>query len=285
MMHRCWKLWLLISMGWLHITAQACSATTLVIFGDSLSDNGNYYRYSKHRIPAAHSYYQGRYSDGPIWVDELTQLVSAQSKCPARVLDYAFGGATVLKNQSDHFTLRQEMDSYVLSHPKISPRDTMIIWIGANDYLAEPEAKDKLVKAVFRQYQCDLKRLIQRGARRIILMSLPDLGLTPMAHHLDWTSNLSWLSSRHNQRLQQMLQSMQKRYPSVTWTYIDIEPLLRDMIRQPHRYGLNNTQESCIQDTPKHSSRLDCHRYLFIDKIHPTTRAHHFIARTVFRHL
>ena len=56
---------LVSAMGW----AQPIS--TVVVFGDSLSDKGNIYEYTKHRMPAAPGYYQGRFSNGPIWPELL----------------------------------------------------------------------------------------------------------------------------------------------------------------------------------------------------------------------
>src|SRR5262245_66595215 len=44
----------------------------LVIFGDSLTDTGNFLPRAPDVIPnAAALYYQGRMSDGPVWVDTL----------------------------------------------------------------------------------------------------------------------------------------------------------------------------------------------------------------------
>src|SRR5262245_7721869 len=76
----------------------------LVIFGDSLSDTGNFIP----NIPAgslpppiAQSmalYYQGRMSDGPIWVDALAKYLGEPPVQPSSVggLNYAVSGANVL---------------------------------------------------------------------------------------------------------------------------------------------------------------------------------------------
>ncbi|HDV5785644.1 TPA: hypothetical protein RJD83_002616 [Legionella pneumophila] len=41
----------------------------IVVFGDGLSDNGNLYAYTNHRRPASPAYYNGRFSNGPVWVE------------------------------------------------------------------------------------------------------------------------------------------------------------------------------------------------------------------------
>jgi outer membrane lipase/esterase len=41
----------------------------LVIFGDSLSDIGNVYILTNYTYPISPPYYQGRFCDGPNWID------------------------------------------------------------------------------------------------------------------------------------------------------------------------------------------------------------------------
>ena len=43
----------------------------IVVFGDSLSDNGNLYEIMKHQLPQSPPYYKGRFSNGPVWVEHL----------------------------------------------------------------------------------------------------------------------------------------------------------------------------------------------------------------------
>ena len=58
---------------------------SIVIFGDSYSDNGNVYKLSNRAWPLSPPYYRGRYCNGLNWVDQL--------KVPG-VSCYAYGGAT-----------------------------------------------------------------------------------------------------------------------------------------------------------------------------------------------
>ena len=62
----------------------------LVVFGDSLSDNGNLYRVTMHRMPGQ-VYWKGRFSNGPVWSEDLVKKVGFDSK---DFEDYAYGGAT-----------------------------------------------------------------------------------------------------------------------------------------------------------------------------------------------
>src|SRR5437588_8056906 len=64
--------------------ANADKYRRLVVFGDSLSDNGNLFALTG--FPPA-PYYMGRFSNGPVWVEDLAQYLDVPLD------DYAFGGA------------------------------------------------------------------------------------------------------------------------------------------------------------------------------------------------
>src|SRR5215469_11181185 len=57
---------------------------TLVVFGDSLSDNGNLFEQFGISLPFA---WEGRFSNGPVYAEQLAQLLGAQLD------DHAFAGA------------------------------------------------------------------------------------------------------------------------------------------------------------------------------------------------
>ena len=64
-------------------SAQARPFTHLFVFGDSLSDSGNISALTGGLIPASPPYFNGRFSNGPIWVEHL-----------APALGFAFDSAT-----------------------------------------------------------------------------------------------------------------------------------------------------------------------------------------------
>ena len=51
----------------------------ITIFGDSLSDNGNAFKATGGAIPASPPYFNGRFSNGPVWVEGF----STELKLPA----------------------------------------------------------------------------------------------------------------------------------------------------------------------------------------------------------
>src|SRR4051812_46436664 len=72
----------------------------LVVFGDSLSDVGNAYAGTQGAAPASPPYFNGRFSNGPVYVETLAEYLGAAPLAPAFVVpggtDYAVGGSSVL---------------------------------------------------------------------------------------------------------------------------------------------------------------------------------------------
>ena len=142
----------------------------VVVFGDSLSDTGNLYTYTHHTTPSSPTYHQGRFSNGPIWIDAFMDGYAAD-----HVLNYAFGGAGVLTEiwNLGVFTLHQEVDTYLLTHSDIADESSLFfIWIGANNYLVRGEQPN--AQAIIDGILSNIERLIQHGATNFVVINLPD---------------------------------------------------------------------------------------------------------------
>ena len=71
-------------------SAQTGPFTHLFVFGDSLSDSGNIFAATGGLIPASPPYFNGRFSNGPIWVEHLAPALGFVFD---GATDFAFGGA------------------------------------------------------------------------------------------------------------------------------------------------------------------------------------------------
>jgi phospholipase/lecithinase/hemolysin len=83
----------------------ASAYTALYSFGDSLSDGGNVFAASLGTIPAP-PYFEGRFSNGPNWVDDLSAKLGFLTPVTASAdggNDFAVGGA---QNRTDERQLR-----------------------------------------------------------------------------------------------------------------------------------------------------------------------------------
>ncbi len=280
------------------------SSTTLnkmVVFGDSLSDNGNLYEYMKHQLPLSPPYFEGRFTNGPVWV-ELLMKYYYPTDSNAHLLDYAFGGAGVLSEDDDDgddalFTLRREMDGYFLAHQDRADKDSLyVIWIGSNNYLAVPEDNEKVLIDVNKGIRYGLRRLADKGAKHIMIVNLPNLGNIPAARDFDAVDVLTYLSKQHNIMLEKNVKELQGLYPSVQWLFFDINYVLDDIMVNPGPYGFTNVKDTCYEEvidqhSPKNRSILKmvasvkphkgpdaCNGHLFFDPVHPSGPVHQLMA-------
>jgi len=275
--------------------ASAAPLNKIVVFGDSLSDNGNLYEYMKRELPLSPPYFKGRFTNGPVWIELLVNQYYPED-AQAHLLDYAFGGAGVSEVDDDTddvlFTLSREIDSYLLSHhDKADDTSLYVVWMGANNYLAVPEDVDKTVSFVIAGIQHELQRLVDKGAKHIMVVNVPDLGRTPAAKDFDSVDLLTALCAKHNAVLKDVVSELGERNdPSVHWYYFNVNDIIDELLNFPERNGLTNIVDTCYEEmvnTPSEHSILKmvssvksrknvdaCSGYLFFDPVHPSEIAH-----------
>ena len=281
------------------VTSAAVPLNKLVVFGDSLSDNGNLYEYMKHQLPVSPPYYKGRFTNGPVWVELLMDGYYAETG-QAHLEDYAFGGAGVLAEVEDDeglFTLRQEMDSYFLAHQdKADEQSLYMIWIGSNNYLGVPDDAEKSLNIVNNGIQSALQRLVDKGAKYILVLDVPDLGLTPAARDFDAVDKLTYLSLQHNLRVEKVVMKFKQRYPDVQWLFLDVNETFTDIIHHPEKYGFANVIGTCYEEAGRPQGAKSilkmvasvkqkslgtagaCDGFFFFDPVHPSAAVHQLVA-------
>ena len=271
---------------------------SIVVFGDSLSDNGNLYEFYNQQLPFSPPYFQGRFSNGPVWI-ELLASSYYPNDAKAHLLDYAFGGAGVIENDDSEdgfFSLHREMDTYFSTHDKADPNTLYVVWIGANNYLAVPEDYEQSLQEVTVGVQHGLQRLVDNGAKHILLVNLPNLGLTPVARNYDIVDQLTYLSKEHNIRLDNDIANYKAQYPDVQWLLLDVNVVFSDIFEHPELYHFTNTTDTCYEEVSelnkplsalkiaanvKHKFLLGqnpCKGYVFFDQVHPTAELHQLMA-------
>ncbi|KAJ3156750.1 hypothetical protein HDU86_003516 [Geranomyces michiganensis] len=118
----------------------------LVAFGDSYSDNGNTFRVTGY--PAA-PYFDGRYSNGPTWVEHLANAtVGNNNNNTSGFVNMAYGGAyaskaaldkplNVTAGEFDPPDLTQQLQYYLGNTTKYpDPKTTLYtVFAGGNDYV------------------------------------------------------------------------------------------------------------------------------------------------------
>jgi phospholipase/lecithinase/hemolysin len=158
-----------------------------------------------------------------------------------------------------------------------------------------------------------ISKLANAGAKRFVVMGAPRVGDIPKYNKSSDKDLLNTAVDIHNERLKARIEDLKQAYPTADFLYINTEPYLTRAMEHPEQYGIDNITDPCIDvrfpmfdalansifasnyvlhytqvlqyrdkrwaknetnynvcDTPE--------RYLFWDEIHPSTRAHHFLA-------
>ncbi|GAB4178694.1 MAG: SGNH/GDSL hydrolase family protein [Rhodocyclaceae bacterium] len=275
---RTWKTLALAAGMALNVPAFASSPfSSLVVFGDSLSDNGNLYRLIDGMTPLIPNdgqpglpYFFGRFSNGPVAVEGM----AAQLGLP--LADYAVAGAMtgtghVSGNPALNGTgvLGQVAQFSAGLGGGADPGALYVVWAGPNDFWNGGDATT--IATAVGNLGSAVQMLNGLGARNFLVPNMPDLGLTPRMTSLGMSGAAHGLTLAFNSALEtEMLGLSLSGGGHVTMfdTYAFLNTALP---------SFSNTTGQCIQDP---ACILDSFNggpalgYLFWDEVHPTAGAH-----------
>lgn len=268
--------------------AIAQAFTGLYVFGDSLSDTGNVYRLTGNLFPPSPPYFNGRLSNGPLWVEDLATLLGLPVD-PNKNFAYisATSGDTNTAPIPGLPGLQQEFQQFQLANPVVDPHALYTVLIGNNDYLGGGQTNPAVPVANTINF---VRSLADSGARNILVSNLPDLGKIPLVTGDPTTSaGLTGLATVHNALLAQQIDLLRQARPDLTLISVDVASLLNNAIRSPQQFGLTNVTDACLPFSPGlelFPTQPACSNpdtYLFWDRIHPGRVGHQQIANTAFR--
>ena len=170
--------------------ARAQEYTSLVVFGDSLSDSGNMAQTLG--LPAGSSYTT---NPDPVWPEILAQAFGVPgTNSLAGGSNYAFGGACADPDASCNYPtpgIGRQIDLYLSGRPsgRADPAALYAVWGGGNDLgtILQPNPgiarvdPQVAVPAAARALVDHVRRLRAAGARHVVVLNLPVLGATPLA--------------------------------------------------------------------------------------------------------
>jgi len=295
---------LYMSSATLLLTSAAAFGSTynqMVVFGDSLSDNGNLSTAAGPGVFSALDYDPSRATDGPtttpasaitgVTVEQLNTLLGLAPLTPsiAGGNNYAWGEATTSANPPDLIhgltpgTGFQEL-SYVFQNTHADPNSLYVIWAGSNDLLnaTTPSAVQAAEAQAIQNLQQQVGALLTLGAQHIAWFDLPDLSLTPLAKSEGATMD----QQLHDSSLQfrtdweTAIGQLQSIFPTASITGIDTFSVIESIAADPSKYGLTD-----VVDPAQGQAGVDPDQYLFWDSEHPTTKADSILADIAYRQL
>lgn len=276
--------------------AHASLFNQFVIFGDSLSDNGNVYIATGGAQPAPPLYTPGSFTDGPltnppgtaggIWDVDLSALLGEPVAQPflAGGTNYAVGGAQVLAPVSTPYgtipSLEQQVGLYLTSTGGVAnPNNLYILWGGANDLYsavetpgATPADIAATETAAINSLAADIEALAAAGAKDFLWLNLPQLASTPRGAADPLNGALSTASTQFAANVTTQTALLQQLL-GINIADVDVYGLYQSILADPSAYHYVNVT------TPAQGLNVNPDQYLFWDLAsHPTTTGHRLIA-------
>ncbi|QKQ73213.1 SGNH/GDSL hydrolase family protein [Nostoc sp. TCL240-02] len=252
----------------------------LYVFGDSLSDTGMVFRATGGMYPPNPTYFQGRYSNGRVWIEYLAESLHLSSK---QTNNFAYGGSTTGSVGNSYVpSLLNQVQSFTQTHKYTNSDALYVLWTGANDYLQGVSSASIPVKNVITA----INSLTDVGAKKILVANLPDLGQLPATRNSANSVSLSALTQAHNQGLRRSLKVLSQQHSDLDIVQLDANALYRDAMSttgytyaNPAAFNFTNVISPCLSGSGTYSNP---NQFLFWDGIHPTTAAHRIIGETAF---
>jgi outer membrane lipase/esterase len=276
--------------------AKADTFTALYAFGDSLSDAGNVFLATGGATPAA-PYAGGHFSNGPTWVENLSQQLGLGPLAPSLAggTDYAFGGAVtgtaVPGAGSTVPNISQQVGLFSAATGGHAPSGALYtVWIGSNDVIQafQDVAGAALTLAAAgadlalaaQTVAAAVQTLAVEGAKTFIVPLVPDIGKVPLANGNAITATLATaLTIAYNAQLVSDILAFASA-DGITVDFMDAFSLTDAAVATPTAFGLTDATHPCYTGTFAGGGTACAtpNSFLFWDLIHPTETGHQALA-------
>ena len=292
----------------------------MYVFGDSLSDIGNDFAATtaQRMVPAIPpsvtphaTYWQGRFSNGPVAVEYLWRLMARNNKAemtpfvvepsPEKKasVNFAFGGAgSGMQNPTPTGFLVPGLVGQValyttaLAGKKSKSNALYVVWSGSNDYLQNITYNPNVVVG---NIATSIRSLYETGARDFLVPNLPDLGGSPLVKAQGGAALFTALSKSHNALLASTLSTLSSTLKGVKIIQVDVFALGEILVSS----GLVNADVPALAIVSPDPGAVDClfrnpstcvdvpqsgfvPPFLYWDVLHPTTQVHGLIGTAMY---
>ena len=264
--------------------------TEFIVFGDSLSDNGNLYAGTTllgQPTPGPPMYATAEYTDGTnsvpsttgplgLWIEQLATKLALPVPQPFAKggTNYAVGGALTGKDPAYSPTkpsipwVTDQLNLFLGSNRTPPATALYVFWGGANDILQDDSAS-----AAVANIQGNIDTLATAGAKYFLWVNLPPLGEVPERVNTSDRNSQDAASMAYNQGLTSAVAQLKTAHPGITIVTLDAYSLFTSILANPSLYGFANTNSGAQGLTG-----VNPNTYLFWDMLHPTTVGHQYVA-------
>jgi outer membrane lipase/esterase len=282
----------LVTVALASLPAVASPYTSMVVFGDSLSDSGNdaiVLGGSQAQIITGNTYIpgapyatatsSGTFSNGPVWASDAASALGVPLKASlAGGTNFAFGGATT-GGPGPIPNLLVQAGLYLASTNNVAlPNALYVVAGGGNDARAalsaigaSPSSAPAIIAATAASFAANILTIVNElnldGAHHIVVWDTPNLGLAPAVVAQGAASLGTSLAEAMNADLAKQLAG------ETDVSTFDIFGLGTSIALDPSAFGFTNVTDACGA-----VAGANCNTYAYWDGIHPTAAAHLVIA-------
>ena len=270
-----------IGAAFLPPPAFAQTFSKIIVFGDSLSDNGNASRFG---VVAPAVFNNGRFSNGPVWVEQLGFGSIGGYGVVTGSADYAVAG-TLTGQQATHPGLQTQITSYLQGGGKFTSSTLTTVWAGVNDIIAgvnqaaggpNPQTVvSQVATTAANNVGTVLDAIASSGGGTVLVLNQPKLSLTPANGGATDGTLADLGTTTFNATLTEQIKAEKAAHPQTTFVSLDVASLYSAVVKNPAAFGFANATNDCYGAGSPCANPGD---YFFGDGVHPTTAGHHLIA-------
>jgi len=252
----------------------------IAVFGDSLSDDGNVYQLTNRTYPPTPPYYQGRFTNGKVWLDYV------RSKLGVKTFNGAYGtGSTdssvVQGRTGPDLTIPtpgvvQQISKFIKNNSKkIFQETTFVVWAGGNDYFFSNFEQTPAL--VVNRIKKIASTLYKQGARDIIIGNLIPLNALPYVTTMNNQTFTAFVAStvvEHNRLLKQAVKNFANDHAG-SIKLMDVYSTIQNILTRPSKFGIVNITSECLDESTE--VEVPCSSpstYFWWDLFHYTTGVH-----------
>ncbi len=272
--------------------------STVISFGDSLSDNGNVYENSMQTVPNNPTWFEGRFTNSYVWVEYLCSYSTAECQLIDKANGSAYShegtqavdiGDTSVVDVSTNFL--EQVQNFTNSDDSFDPSKTLYtLEVGGNDVVDLKE---------YDQVGANVDEAIEllttkKDASNIVVVNIPDVSKAPL--YSESTADEREKVHKKIEEVNSQIKGVVNKYKNkgVDIKLVDFNGLLNKLISDKH----NISDKACLE-IPLEINKLnfvlerprteDCQnnldKYVFFDNLHPTGRVHKLLAQEVSKKL
>ena len=284
--------WLLFSLlglgpGALHSRA---AFSSMYVLGDSLSAvSGGGTQYPPPPGTSVDNYWNGRFSNGRIWVEYLADLlgISFKTNCDFAVFGDGTPSIYRILIYGNFYPPTDFGTSLCVFWPACSDCFALTLFEGTNDWSSTfPEFVDTFTNSIGLLYR--------QGMRAVLIPNSVDVSLVPFFTHTLPTLGVGSIAPngvpsqaaihagviQYNAALASAIGQLRSQYPDLAIYAPDFYTQFNYGLSHPDVYGLTKLDIDALEDPALTDKSFDGPgaEYAFWDYLHPTTKVHSFMA-------